>query len=302
MLSPPKPRTPRSISQRLPERKRLTAILGFNCTNGILLLADTEEVIGDVKSECEKLTRLLLPNGVAIMGGAGDSHSIEYAVFRAGQRLMNNPCSDWAKIHNQLNDFAKGITKETVAPYKGLDWQVVPAIEMLIALYSMNCGARLFRWANNVVTPVLGPSASTGCGVVQMHPMLSDLQDVKYNPYSATGSINAMLFHGVRIMRRTKRTVKDCGKRTEAMALTGNGTTHTFGVHDLERLEKLVEDFEQYTTTTMLAQLVCWEVTDQDFEKYLAEVPSAIREFRREFLEIVKPSTPQNEGSIPIFV
>src|ERR1700730_1456743 len=151
---------------RLPERKRVTAIIGFNCTDGILLLADTEEVIGDVKSQCEKLADVLLPNGVAIMGGAGNSHSIEYAVFRARQRLMQHPCGDWAKIHNQLNDFAKSIVMETITPYKGFDWHVVPTIEMLIALYSMSGRIGLFQWENNVVRQITGPSASIGAGVV----------------------------------------------------------------------------------------------------------------------------------------
>jgi hypothetical protein len=189
---------------------------------------------------------------------------------------------------------------EIIAPYKGFDWHVVPpAIEMLIALYSTSGGIGLFQWENTVVRQITGLSASIGSGVVQMHPMLSDLQDVKYNPYPVRGSVRAMLFHGVRIMHRTKRLVRDCGKRTEAMAMMGDGARRRFGIRELGQLEKLVEDFEQYTTTTMLAQLVCRDISDQEFEKYVADVPSAIKDFRRQFDDIIQPSIFQTSTGQP---
>jgi len=196
----------------------VTAILGFNCTDGLLFLADTEETIGATKSECEKLQRLTLPCGVVVLGGAGDSDWIDYATFRAPQRLLQKPFSGWANIHEEVNEFAKRITKEMVGAYKGFDPLSVPTIEMLIGVQPFKNGVQMYRWRSNIATPITGPSVSVGCGITQMNPMLSDLQDAKYNPYSVSGSCEAMLFHGVRIMRQTKRTVQSCGKRTEALA------------------------------------------------------------------------------------
>ena len=69
-----------TASRRLQERKRVTAIVGFNYLDGVLMLADTEESLGEgAKSECDKLYRFSFPGGTVIAGGAGDSHLIDCA-------------------------------------------------------------------------------------------------------------------------------------------------------------------------------------------------------------------------------
>jgi hypothetical protein len=266
----------------------MTAILGFNCTDGILLLADTEENFGHYnKSECEKLERLLLPHGVMVLGGAGDSHLIQYASFRARERLLQRPFTGWAEVHDELNNFSKRITAESIGTYKGFDLSALPNLEMLIGVQALNNGVRMFRWTNNTVVPITGLSASIGAGITQMHPMLSDLNSPIYNPYSNTGSCEAMLLHGVRIMRQTKRAIQGCGKRTEAIALTIDNQTRHFGLGNIERLERIVEDFEQFGSGT-LAQLISWDMSGDEFEKHLASVPEVLRQLRREYTQTVK--------------
>ena len=58
----------------------MTAILGMNYLDGVLMLADTEETTSSAtKSECDKLYRFTFPIGTVITGGAGDATLIEYA-------------------------------------------------------------------------------------------------------------------------------------------------------------------------------------------------------------------------------
>jgi 20S proteasome alpha/beta subunit len=61
----------------------MTAIVGINYLDGVVMMADTEESIGsDSKSDCEKLRRFIFPvgkppmktAGTVLTGGAGDSH------------------------------------------------------------------------------------------------------------------------------------------------------------------------------------------------------------------------------------
>lgn len=69
-----------TATRRLPERKRVTAIAGLNYLNGILMLADTEESLGEgAKSECNKLYRFSFPNGAVMTGGAGTRILIQCA-------------------------------------------------------------------------------------------------------------------------------------------------------------------------------------------------------------------------------
>jgi 20S proteasome alpha/beta subunit len=51
----------------------MTAILGLNYLDGVLMMADTEETTSTAtKSECDQLYRFTFPIGTVITGGAGD--------------------------------------------------------------------------------------------------------------------------------------------------------------------------------------------------------------------------------------
>ena len=66
----------------------MTAILGFSCGDGVLMMADTEETTSSfTKSEADKLSRFLSQWGPVITGGAGDSHFIDCAEQELAQFL-----------------------------------------------------------------------------------------------------------------------------------------------------------------------------------------------------------------------
>jgi hypothetical protein len=117
--------------KRLPERKRMTAILGMNYLDGVLLMADTEEFLGgDAKSECDKLYRFTFPIGMkagtVITGGSGDSHLIECAnqemhqLFAMGKMKIADVAPKPDEILAALNIFADNFFQETTAQYRGL--------------------------------------------------------------------------------------------------------------------------------------------------------------------------------------
>jgi 20S proteasome alpha/beta subunit len=58
----------------------MTAIVGFTCLEGVMMMADTEETTSaDTKSDCDKLYHFPSPDGIVVTGGAGDAHLIECA-------------------------------------------------------------------------------------------------------------------------------------------------------------------------------------------------------------------------------
>src|SRR5271154_3125393 len=116
----PKPHFKPKI-ERLPARKRMTAILGFNCADGILMLADTEESTSlGTKSESDKLYRFIFPLGTVLTGGSGDAHLIECANQELQGFLADGfvPRED---IKHKLNDFASRFFDETVGAYRGFE-------------------------------------------------------------------------------------------------------------------------------------------------------------------------------------
>jgi hypothetical protein len=77
--------------RRLPRGKRLTIAAGFIGQNGIVLCADTQEVIpGLTKNEVDKI-RLWKDQGLCIaIAGAGDSELIETASQRIEKALYGD--------------------------------------------------------------------------------------------------------------------------------------------------------------------------------------------------------------------
>jgi len=76
---PPKQAQP--FFQRDRRRSRVTAIIGFNCVDGVVLAADTEEVYGEShdKAYAHKLFPAERKNANLCVAGAGPGYLIDYA-------------------------------------------------------------------------------------------------------------------------------------------------------------------------------------------------------------------------------
>lgn len=257
----------------------MTAILGFSCVDGVLMLADTEETTSrDTKSECDKLRYFALPHGQVLLGGAGNSHFIEYAMWQLSLSFLQT-ARKWAEIEKDLNAFAKKMIHEMFGPYRGLAAEAIPdGIEMLIAVYSSG-EVRLFNWQGSVVIPIGNyQHTSIGAGVIQMHPMLRDIR------FSVP--VRTMLFYGVQIMRQTKRIVQGCGGKTEAIALNSDGSRTHFFTYVTSRLEEFIERVSIMVQSNWIL-IAGLSSNDEDFDKAVATVPVQIKELRKEYREIV---------------
>lgn len=267
----------------------MTAILGINYLDGVLLLADTEESLGgDAKSECDKLYRFNFPSGTVITGSAGDSHLIDCANQDLHQLLARQVKTKPEEVLTVLNEFAAKFFEGVISPLGGANYQ--SAIEMLIAV---NCNKRstlLFVWKQNRVLWLAPPKhASIGVGVVQIHPLLRDIQFV--------GSKECMLFHGLRMMYHAKRAVVGVGGKTEAVALQNDGATHYFGTIATQKIEELIINYEQFKTAVLDSGVATIAAADQRIEpelevnvqRNLEELPLLIKQYRQSYKEILQP-------------
>jgi hypothetical protein len=289
----------------------------MNCTDGVLLLADTEETTSiGTKSEADKLYRFFFPAGIVaaggtdrmyrlivpagivaaggasgtvVMGGAGDSHFIECANQEL-QEFLGKGFKQGENIKAKLNDFARMFFRATVGEYRGFAAEIIRDLEMEMLIAISSAGQTwLFRWQRDRVKlePKLGHT-SIGCGMIQMHPMLRELQ------FSFT--CEAMLFHGIRIMLQTKKTVQGVGGRTEAIALLNDGATQFFPPRVTRLVEELVEDIEKYNIH-IVNRLVCEPMSNAEWgESALGKLPDDIRKFRDRYMKIFKPSTGRTSG------
>lgn len=258
----------------------MTAILGLTCTDGILMLADTEESLSqESKSECDKLRSYLCPNGQVLLGGAGQSHLVEYAMRHIGLSLLQKRRT-WEEIEVDLNVLNRRIFQETLGPYQGFAAGVVPEwIDMLIAVQSFG-QLRLFKWTQTTVIPANTYHTSIGAGVAQMHPMLLDMNFV----FSA----KAMLLFGVYVMRQTKRIVQSCGGKTEAVALRPDGTRTYFFSEQTSRVEEFLVALNDYTLGTIWSLVSGISGDEEDFEKTCGSIPADIKHLRDEYQELLR--------------
>jgi hypothetical protein len=189
--------------------------VGFTYLDGVLMMADTEETTSiSTKSECDKLYRFIFPIGTVITGGAGDSHLIPYAnqrlheFFIRGGAQNPNTKSKPEELLAGLDEFARDFFEETLRPYAGFAAELVPSFEMLIAL-NYDKQSYLFHWADNRVVWVT-QHISIGSGVIQLSPMLRDVQ------FPA-----AMGLAGFLGRNRTSAKVENCAARVLLVAERG---------------------------------------------------------------------------------
>ncbi len=274
----------------------MTAILGLSYLDGVLMMADTEESLGgDAKSECDKLYRFSFPSGTVVTGGAGDSHLIECANQDLHQFFARTVKTTPGEMLEALNGFALNFFEETVSPLRGFQYE--PGLEMLIAVNCNKQSTLLFKWAQNRVIWIAPPQhTSIGSGVVQIHPMLRDVQFV--------ASKECMLFHGLRMMYHAKRAVVGVGGKTEAFALQNDGATHSFGTIATQKIEELIINYEQFKTTVLDGNVSTIAVTDKriepemevNVEKSFGDLPRLLKIYRQAYKDILKPQLEAQEA------
>ena len=254
----------------------MTAIVGLNCTDGVLLLADTEETISqESKSECDKLSVLQFPHGRMLMGGAGTSHFIEYAEQTIERDFLKS-VRTWPEILVDANALYKKINKETLGFYKGFARDYIPdGIELLTAINASGQTV-LFRWQDASVVAV-DPRAhdSIGCGIYHTHALLRDL--------NLRLGADGMLFYGVRLMRQAKRGVVGVGGKTEAIVLHHDGTVGVFSTGVTSQIEDLISEIDAFTHRSFLSLIADVYSKDEEFENLLSQVTGRIREYRQRF-------------------
>ncbi len=271
---PPKPKL-----TRLPLVKLMTAIVGLQCTDGVLLLADTEETISqESKSECDKLSMIQCPYGRIVSGGAGTAHFIEYAeqVFEREFLTSNR---GWPEVLTDANALMRRIKRDTVGSYKGFPIEMIPESATLLTAINVSGRTLLYRWQDNMALAI-NPSThdSIGIGINQTRSLLRDI-------HIRMGA-DAMLFYGVRVMNQAKRRVNGVGGKTEAVVLHHDGTLGYFSTGITAQIEELVVDVDAFTNRSLLSLIVDVYSKEEEFEHLLSQVADKIKNFRKSYREL----------------
>jgi len=255
----------------------VTAILGFNCTDGVLLFADTEMSFSDsgTKSEGDKLRVLRPPHGTIITGSAGTVDDIEYANFRLAEELLQKPPTSGAGIQSQLEKLTAKIANKHG---RWLD------IDMLIGIRPHTTKQTLlFKWTGDLVYPLREEfRACAGSGVIQLDPLLRRID--------FTGNAEAMLWYGTKLMLEAKRMVQGVGGKTEALLLRHADSGYTqYPTEMMDRIEYLVIEMERVGNERLIPFIAGTEVRQGDTELALRNIKGALSSIGDKYQAIIRP-------------
>jgi hypothetical protein len=267
--------TQRLAWARRKESEPMTAILGLACTDGVLLLADTEaSFTSGTKSECEKLQYLSVPHGSILCAASGDLRDAEYASVRLQREVLQSPMTCWNAIHNNLETLPLDISARH-GRYLNVD--------MLIAIHPFGINStRMFRWVSDLIYPVNADThACAGSGMIQLDPLLRHLD---FN-----GPSDVMLLYGIRLMLDAKRIVQGVGGKTEAAVLYHRSPSHRwFGTILTDKIEALVLEMEQHMNRVSMPFVAGQAESLEQIDTAFTALTSGFKDFRQRYQEIIR--------------
>jgi hypothetical protein len=236
----PLPRKPDPKVKRPEKRKtRVTAIVGFQCSDALLMCADSEQLVGtDSKSQIRKIDSFAIDRTAVAIGGAGDMDLIEHVKHQLRQAIRRDPPTpDNADLW--MESFARNVWNTVIRPCRGFPPEDIPSADFLIGL-QLKADYTLYKWERNLIHPVPNTEhVSIGSGRTQSEALLADLGSL-FLP------VHQMLLYAVRVMLRVKQLAQGCGGKTEAVILLREGVmTMRPGTIKIDRIEYLVEAMDR---------------------------------------------------------
>lgn len=277
---------PRPFSQypnfpRLHRRKRVTIIAGFQCTDGMLLCADTEQSLGnESKSQAHKIKVLHLENLKAAVGGSGDAPLCEFVTSGIFERLTHCK-NDLDEIEDELKAYCRKIFNENIRVWRGFPKESIPDVSFLVAIASTN-GSRMFKWETNLFSPLHQQQhSSIGVGVLQSETLMEDIRF--YYPS------RQMLFFAVRMMQKVKQLVQGCGGKTEVVFLNRGGKLiwrpGVFEVDKIEHVSAMADEFLNYYALSFISGVVDQNLPND--ESVFRTHKEAMLKLRKDYLELL---------------
>jgi len=222
----PSPR-PFPLPKPLEKKRPVTVAAGFRCNEGIVLCADTEESLGDIKQWRSKVLTSVYPGHGHIVAfvGAGWSDYIETAIQKAGEGLAD--CKNMAEIKDHLQRKLIGFFSEHLAHWAYYPEAERPSVELLIAATTKEERSELFYYGGTAFYST--SQKVVGTGAILGGDVLSE-----YQTYHE--SLDELCSLAVLVLSKIKKRVIGCGGETHLVALR-KGDFAIAGGADVQRLE-----------------------------------------------------------------
>lgn len=254
----------------------MTIALGVQCSDGILLAADSQYSLGDLKSSGPKIfiggSRKSFNYAIA---GSGDVPLIKIAFEKIESRLTDD--TTWEKMKEVVGNTVIEIYKKHIAP-SNAKFSEYSLLTRYIDLYliiavRMEDGKLGLITTDKTAVFSLGQPACVGIGSVLSGLFLNSL-------FTGTFSVDDAKYLAIYAIQLAKNHVEHCGKTTNILILRKNGAVEIVDRRETERVEGFLDRFNAYQRTTLM--MLNPDRDDSDLNQYVKSIKDGFKEFIRE--------------------
>jgi len=235
----------------------MTIAIGLLCNEGLVIAADTEEVLGGfIKTSTEKMRAVEKNEYKLIITGAGESDFIDCFCDELEETLDENEPKDIKAIYKILRATQLQYFRNHLSPYSSFPSDDRPSLDLLIGLHikvgGSVPGSTLFRTvlfkAIGTVVKRIHKAECVGTGVVLARSLMDQFFDPGLN-LNQTGILAAY------ILRQAKRWGQYCGGNSDITILS-NSEKKTSGM-PADTIKSLERHFDEFAVALKPVLINC---------------------------------------------
>lgn len=247
------------VPHRLPKDGTVTIAAGFPCKDGLILCADTQEVIqGYVKTETEKMTVIQGGDWNVAITGAGDGDLIEMAI----QELHDvvDRIRPPQTLQGQIKDTLLELFRKCIQPYASYPFEDRPVAQLLIGIQSKGA-VNLYKWRGTLFRRFDTPEC-VGAGIALGKSLTAQF-------FQQQLPLKQAALIAIYILHQAKKWVDGCGGNSDIVLLYEQELKWArVPTSDVESLEKHFESFFDYLRPVLIGA-ADGSITEPIFDKVL---------------------------------
>jgi 20S proteasome alpha/beta subunit len=229
----------------------MTIAAVFNCSDGVVVCADSEETIHDYakRSTSRKVNVFEYPQiGIRVgLAGAGHSDWIRMFVEKLHPHLPSTPPPpSWTMMQKSIEDFTQDFFAKYLVPY-AIDPNQRPQVDMVLAVNFLSSSILYKIVANAVTTEPL--FACVGAGQAAMQKIVDSL-------LKPSLTVRQCASLAIYVMSRVKQEVPGCGGNTNVLMIPQLGNYAWVPTKKIRELEIIFDDIEMRKFEEMAEEII----------------------------------------------
>jgi hypothetical protein len=234
---------------RLPERRHMTIAIGFRCMDGLVVCADTQETIADIKTDTQKIRSFHYTDKFAVvMVGAGSSDYVDNAIEDITDGLGLLRQFTWIDLYKNIKVSYLNFFDTALKPWAVYPQDERPDIGLILAIAIKGQVWRLLRIRGTALTTVHRFCCS-GMGILVGQKLCKEL-------YSATVTTQEMASLAIHILDEIKSGVSGCGGNSDIVLLDRELNYTHLPTEEVEKLERKYKTFKMNGTEQLAHKIL----------------------------------------------